>query len=103
MSNGEKQLLTIARVIAKRPRLIIFDEATSNVDTITEMKIQKAMDKLMQNKTSFVIAHRISTIKDADLILVIKNGDISEQGTHEQLLAKKGTYYELFHTQFSGS
>lgn len=100
LSQGQKQQLTIARaMIADRPMLIL-DEATSSVDTRTEKKIQDAMDKLMENRTSFVIAHRLSTIKDADLILVLKDGDIVESGTHEQLLDKNGFYAELYNSQF---
>lgn len=100
LSQGQKQQLTIARaMIADRPMLIL-DEATSSVDTRTELKIQKAMDELMENRTSFVIAHRLSTIKNADLILVMKDGDIVEKGTHEELLEKKGFYAELYNSQF---
>lgn len=100
LSQGQKQQLTIARaMIADRPMLIL-DEATSSVDTRTERKIQQAMDKLMENRTSFVIAHRLSTIKNADLILVLKDGDIVESGTHEQLLAEGGFYAELYNSQF---
>ena len=100
VSAGQKQLLTIARaLLADRP-LLILDEATSNVDTRTELLIQKAMDHLMGGRTCFVIAHRLSTIVDADLILVIRDGQIVEQGTHESLLEKKGFYYELFRSQY---
>ena len=100
LSQGQKQQLTIARaMIADKPMLIL-DEATSSVDTRTEQQIQSAMDKLMENRTSFVIAHRLSTIRDADLILVMKNGDIIESGTHEELLAKGGFYAELYNSQF---
>lgn len=100
LSQGEKQQLTIARaMIADKPMLIL-DEATSSVDTRTELRIQKAMDKLMENRTSFVIAHRLSTIKDADLILVMRDGDIVESGDHETLLAKNGFYAELYNSQF---
>lgn len=103
LSQGQKQQLTIARaMIADRPMLIL-DEATSSVDTRTERKIQQAMDKLMENRTSFVIAHRLSTIKNADLILVLRDGDIVESGTHEQLLAKGGFYAELYNSQFDES
>lgn len=101
ISQGEKQLLTIARAMLASPPMLILDEATSNVDTRTEILIQKAMDKLMQGSTSFVIAHRLSTIKDADLILVMRDGNIVEQGNHEQLLSKKGFYFELYNSQFS--
>ncbi|MFH1601874.1 MAG: ABC transporter ATP-binding protein [Candidatus Shapirobacteria bacterium] len=101
ISQGEKQLLTIARaMLAKRPMLIL-DEATSSVDTRTEVLIQKAMDMLMKDKTSFVIAHRLSTIRDADLILVMKNGDVIEHGTHEKLLSLNGFYTELYNSQFA--
>ncbi len=103
LSQGQKQQLTIARaMIADRPMLIL-DEATSSVDTRTELKIQQAMDELMRNRTSFVIAHRLSTIKDADLILVMKAGDIIESGTHEELLARGGFYSELYNSQFEQS
>ena len=100
LSQGQKQQLTIARaMIADKPMLIL-DEATSSVDTRTEQKIQTAMDQLMQNRTSFVIAHRLSTIKNADLILVMKNGDIIESGTHDELLSQNGFYAELYNSQF---
>jgi ATP-binding cassette subfamily B protein len=101
VSSGQKQLLTIARaLLADRP-LLILDEATSNVDTRTELLIQKAMDRLMGGRTCFVIAHRLSTIVDADLILVIRDGRIVEQGTHRSLLAQKGFYYEMFQSQYA--
>lgn len=100
ISQGQKQLLTIARAILADNKILILDEATSSVDTRTEMRIQKAMDNLMKGRTSFVIAHRLSTIKDADLILVMKDGDIIEQGSHEELLAKKGFYADLYNSQF---
>ena len=100
LSQGEKQLLTIARGMLKDSPFLILDEATSNVDTRTEELVQKAMDKLTKGKTSFIIAHRLSTIKNADLILVLKNGNIIEQGTHEELLKKKGFYEELYNSQF---
>ena len=96
VSQGQKQLLTIARAILANPRILILDEATSSVDTRTEVQIQKAMDNLMKGRTSFIIAHRLSTIRDADLILVMKDGDIIEQGTHEQLLAQNGFYADLY-------
>ena len=102
ISQGQKQLLTIARAILADPKIMILDEATSSVDTRTEIRIQKGMDALMLGRTSFVIAHRLSTIRDADLILVMKNGDIVEQGTHEALLAKGGFYRELYSAQFEG-
>ncbi|MGX8700289.1 ABC transporter ATP-binding protein [Caproiciproducens sp.] len=100
LSQGQKQLLTIARTVLSDPKILILDEATSSVDTRTEVMIQKAMDALMQNRTSFVIAHRLSTIRGADLILVMKDGDIVEQGNHEQLLAKGGFYAGLYQSQF---
>lgn len=100
VSQGQKQLLTIARAILADNRILILDEATSSVDTRTEQRIQKAMNNLMKGRTSFVIAHRLSTIKDADLILVMKDGDIIEQGNHEQLLAQQGFYAELYNSQF---
>ena len=100
ISQGQKQLLTIARAILADNKILILDEATSSVDTRTEMQIQKAMNNLMKGRTSFVIAHRLSTIKDADLILVMKDGDIIEQGSHEELLAAKGFYSQLYNSQF---
>lgn len=100
VSQGQKQLLTIARAILADNPVLILDEATSSVDTRTEIQIQKAMDNLMKGRTSFVIAHRLSTIKDADIILVMKDGDIVEQGNHEQLLAKGGFYAQLYNSQF---
>lgn len=100
ISQGQRQLLTIARAILADREVLILDEATSSVDTRTEIRIQKAMDNLMEGRTSFVIAHRLSTIKEADLILVISHGDIVEQGTHEELLAKDGFYAELYNSQF---
>ena len=100
VSQGQKQLLTIARAILADPRILILDEATSSVDTRTEVLIQKAMDALMKNRTSFIIAHRLSTIRNADLILVMNNGDIVEQGTHDELLNKKGFYANLYNSQF---
>ena len=101
ISQGEKQLLTIARAMLEKAPMLILDEATSSVDTRTEVLIQKAMEKLMQGKTSFVIAHRLSTIRDADLILVVKDGNIIEQGNHETLLKQNGFYAELYNSQFS--
>ena len=100
ISSGQKQLLTIARVILKDPKILILDEATSSIDTRTEIQIQSAMDNLMKGRTSFIIAHRLSTIKNADLILVMNHGDIVEQGTHEELLLKGGFYAELYNSQF---
>ena len=102
ISGGQKQLLTIARVILADPKILILDEATSSVDTRTEELIQKAMDKLMEGRTSFIIAHRLSTIKNADLILVMNDGDIVEQGNHEELLKKNGFYANLYNSQFEG-
>lgn len=102
ISQGQKQLITIARVILADPKILILDEATSSVDTRTEIQIKKAMDNLMKNRTSFIIAHRLSTIRDADLILVMDEGDIVEQGTHRELLAKGGFYAELYNSQFEG-
>ena len=100
VSQGQKQLLTIARAILADNPVMILDEATSSVDTRTEGQIQKAMNHLMEGRTSFVIAHRLSTIKDADVILVMKNGDIIEQGNHETLLRKGGFYADLYNSQF---
>ena len=100
VSQGQKQLLTIARAILADPKILILDEATSSVDTRTEILIQKAMDNLMHGRTSFVIAHRLSTIKNADCIFVMKDGDIIEQGTHEELLARNGFYADLYNSQF---
>lgn len=100
VSQGQKQLLTIARAILADPKILILDEATSSVDTRTEVLIQKAMDNLMEGRTSFIIAHRLSTIRDADLILVMDQGDIVEQGNHEELLAKGGFYSKLYNSQF---
>ena len=100
ISQGQKQLLTIARVILADPKILILDEATSSIDTRTEIQIQSAMDELMKGRTSFIIAHRLSTIRNADLILVMNNGDIVEQGTHEELIEKNGFYAELYNSQF---
>jgi len=100
ISKGQKQLLTIARAMLLNSRMLILDEATSNVDTRTEVKIQSAMKELMKNKTCFIIAHRLSTIQNSDLILVVKNGEIVEQGKHEELLNKNGFYHELYYSQF---
>ncbi|MBC8536542.1 ABC transporter ATP-binding protein [Clostridiales bacterium BX7] len=100
VSQGQKQLLTIARAILADPKILILDEATSSVDTRTELRIQRAMDNLMRGRTSFVIAHRLSTIRDADLILVMRDGDIVEQGRHEELLERGGFYAELYNSQF---
>ena len=100
VSQGQKQLLTIARTILADNRILILDEATSSVDTRTEQRIQTAMDRLMQGRTSFVIAHRLSTIRDADLILVMRDGDIVEQGTHDELIDQGGFYADLYNSQF---
>ncbi|HOW00685.1 MAG TPA: ATP-binding cassette domain-containing protein, partial [Rhodoglobus sp.] len=103
VSAGEKQLLTIARAFLARPSVLILDEATSSVDTRTEVLVQQAMKALRQDRTSFVIAHRLSTIRDADLILVMENGAIVEQGTHDELLAARGAYFELYTSQFAAA
>ena len=100
ISSGEKQLLTIARGMVEDAPFLILDEATSNVDTRTEELVQKAMDKLTEGKTSFIIAHRLSTIKNADLILVMKDGNIIEQGNHDELIKKNGFYADLYNSQF---
>ena len=100
ISKGQKQLLTIARAMLYNTHMLILDEATSNVDTSTERQVQKAMQKLMQGRTCFVIAHRLSTIQNADKILVVDHGDVVEQGTHEELMLKKGFYYKLYASQF---
>lgn len=103
ISQGQKQLLTIARTIVSEPKILIFDEATSSVDTRTEISIQRAMDRLMEGRTSFIIAHRLSTIRDADLILVMRDGDIVETGSHEELLRRGGFYAELYQSQFANT
>ncbi len=103
ISKGQRQLLTIARAMLSDARMLILDEATSNVDTRTEMKIQKAMRSLMADKTCFVIAHRLSTIRHADLILVVQDGRIAEQGSHEELMEKSGMYYQMYDAQFEGA
>ncbi len=103
VSAGEKQLLTIARAFLADPKILILDEATSSVDTRTEVLIQKAMDALMKNRTSFIIAHRLSTIRNADLILVMNNGDIVEQGSHHELLARGSFYADLYNSQFESA
>jgi ATP-binding cassette subfamily B protein len=100
ISQGQKQLLTIARVILKNPAILILDEATSSIDTRTEVLIQQAMKNIMKGRTSFVIAHRLSTIRDADIIFVMNEGDIIEQGNHEKLLENKGFYADLYNSQF---
>ena len=101
ISKGQKQLITIARAMLADSRMLILDEATSNVDSRTEKKIQEAMNALMKGKTCFIIAHRLSTVQHADLILVVKDGNVVEQGTHETLLAQKGFYNSLYYSQFS--
>lgn len=100
ISEGQKQLLTIARAILADRKLLILDEATSSVDTRTEVRIQEAMDQLMKGRTTFVIAHRLSTIRNADLILVMNHGDIIEQGSHDELLLEGGAYADLYNSQF---
>ena len=103
MSQGQRQLLAIGRAFLADPKILILDEATSNVDTRTEQRIQTAMVNLMKNRTSLIIAHRLSTIQDADIIVVMDKGRIVETGNHEELLRKQGRYYELYMTQFSGN
>ena len=100
LSTGEKQLLSFARALLADPRLLILDEATSSIDTLTEMAIQKAISVVTRNRTSFVIAHRLSTIVSADLILVVRDGKITERGTHSELMARKGYYYSLYTMQY---
>ena len=102
LSAGQRQLLCIARAMLKLPPMLILDEATSSIDTRTEIKIQKAFASMMQGRTSFIVAHRLSTIKEADIILVMKDGNIIEQGNHESLLAQNGFYANLYHSQFEG-
>ena len=102
LSQGEKQLICIARIMLLKPPMLILDEATSNIDTRTEMEIQRAFDKIMEGRTSFIVAHRLSTITSADMILVMNKGNVIEQGTHSELLAKRGFYYNLYNSQFAG-
>ena len=101
LSQGQKQLLCIARVMLCLPPMLILDEATSSIDTMTEIRIQKAFAKMMEGRTSFIVAHRLSTIKESDVILVMRDGKIIEQGSHEELLEKKGFYAELYNSQFA--
>lgn len=101
LSQGQKQLLCITRVMLALPPMLILDEATSSIDTRTEIKIQEAFSRMMNGRTSFIVAHRLSTIMEADVILVMKDGKIIEQGRHEELLKKKGFYYELYNSQFA--
>jgi ATP-binding cassette subfamily B protein len=103
LSQGQRQLLSIARAVLADPKILILDEATSSVDTRTEMHIQSAMVALMKNRTSLIIAHRLSTIRDADKIVVIDSGRVAESGNHDELIAKKGCYYNLYQTQFAGN
>jgi ATP-binding cassette subfamily B protein len=103
LSQGQKQLLCIARIMLTEPKILILDEATSSIDTRTEIQIQKAFKRLMAGKTAFVVAHRLSTIKESDIILVMDNGNIVEQGSHYELLAKKGFYCDLYNSQFPKS
>ena len=102
LSHGQRQLMSIARAVLADPKILILDEATSSVDTRTEKEIQDAMVRLMKNRTSLIIAHRLSTIRDADKIVVMDQGRVAEIGNHEELLAQKGKYYELYMTQFAG-
>jgi ATP-binding cassette, subfamily B, multidrug efflux pump len=102
LSQGQRQMLSIARAILADPAILILDEATSSVDTRTEARIQKALLRLMEGRTSFVIAHRLSTIRDADNVVVIKDGEIVEQGSHQELLDKRGFYHHLYLSQFKG-
>lgn len=103
LSQGQRQLLCIARVMLCDPPMLILDEATSSIDTLTEQRVQKAFQKMMKGRTSFVVAHRLSTIKEADIILVMNDGNIIEQGTHEQLLKRNGFYAKLYNSQFAAS
>ena len=102
LSQGQRQLLSIARAVLADPKILILDEATSSVDTRTEMHIQEAMVALMKNRTSLIIAHRLSTIRDADKIVVMQNGTVAEIGNHEELIEKRGVYYNLYQNQFAG-
>ena len=100
LSQGQKQLLCIARAMLTNPSVLILDEATSSIDTLTEIRVQKAFARMMKGRTSFVVAHRLSTIKESDVILVMKDGNIIEQGSHAELLKKHGFYHTLYHSQF---
>ena len=100
LSQGQKQLLSIARVMLVDPPMLILDEATSSIDTLTEIRVQKAFDRMMEGRTSFIVAHRLSTIKNADVILVMNQGNIIEQGSHQELLDRGGFYYRLYNSQF---
>ena len=102
LSQGQKQLLCITRVMLCLPPMLILDEATSSIDTRTEIKIQQAFARMMEGRTSFIVAHRLSTIREADIILVMKDGNIIEQGSHEELLKQNGFYAELYNSQFAG-
>ena len=101
LSKGQRQLLCIARVMLMDPPMLILDEATSSIDTLTEIRIQRAFNAMMEGRTSFIVAHRLSTIREADQILVMEKGNIVEQGTHEELLKKKGFYWKLYNSQFA--
>jgi ATP-binding cassette subfamily B protein len=101
LSQGQKQLLCIARAMITNPAILILDEATSSIDTLTEVRVQKAFDKITKGRTSFVVAHRLSTIKESDVILVMKDGNIIEQGSHDELIAKNGFYTNLYNSQFA--
>lgn len=103
ISQGQRQLITIARAFVANPDILVLDEATSNVDSRTELIIQKAMKRLLKNRTSFVVAHRLSTIYDADSIVVMEKGDIAETGTHKELLSRAGAYADIYNSQFAGS
>ena len=103
LSQGQRQLMCIARVMLCQPPMLILDEATSSIDTRTEIRIQRAFAEMMKGRTSFIVAHRLSTIKEADIILVMKDGNIIEQGDHDALMKRRGFYYDLYNSQFSAS